>query len=83
MPGPVWKRRIAEITGVRRGPMYDMSHLDNILMFDEKTAKKSKKAASGDDKREVVVFPGVDVRKIAQSLEFWKKTGKPYRGAPD
>ncbi|WP_395645934.1 hypothetical protein [Terricaulis sp.] len=60
-----------------------MSHLDNILMFDEKTAKKPKNTGPADGKREVVVFPGVDVRKIAQSLEFWKKTGKPYRGAPD
>jgi hypothetical protein len=32
---------------------------------------------------EVICFPGLDMKAIAEALRYWKRTGKPYKGAPD
>jgi hypothetical protein len=32
---------------------------------------------------EIIIFPGLDFRKIGAAFDFWQHTGKPYEGAPD
>jgi len=38
---------------------------------------------SNKSKGEVVTFPKTDLRRLADGVNHWKRTGKLYDGAPD
>lgn len=47
------------------------------------TAAPDPKPPVVDEQGELVVFPGMDLRRIAAALDCRKRTGKSYQGAPD
>ena len=44
---------------------------------------KFEESTAGSTSAEVICFPGLDMKAIADALRFWKRTGKPYKDAPD
>lgn len=43
-----------------------------------KTTQRSARAQPG-----VVTFPRTDLRQLAEGIEYWKRTGRRFKGAAD